>query len=158
MTRKTNRTSNAARARKRRVREAKTRQRLKSVPLSAELVTADQIRPEGPEPEREIEQLEVSTPPQQRFVARMMSMGLVDEEMAGRVLKKAYAFAAGADNVKTYATAMNVIATAVRLEQSAVQKPITHQHVHATLPTDRSADIRATIAAKAGLTGLSAGG
>ena len=55
----------------------------------------------------------------QRFAARLLSLGIVSEPESAAILKKAFQFAAGADKVRDYATAMRVVMTAAKLEQDA---------------------------------------
>lgn len=70
----------------------------------------------------------IETKSEQRFAARLLSLGIVSEEETKAILKKAFVFAARAEKVRDYSTAMRVITTAAKLEVDATIKNLTNQH------------------------------
>lgn len=70
------------------------------------------------------------------MVAKMISLGVVDEEVANAVLKRAFVFAAKADDERKYASVMRVVLEAAKLKQKRqlMDGPQRHIHLHSQLP------------------------
>lgn len=92
-----------------------------------------------------------------RMVARLMSLGVVSEEQAAAVLKKAFVLAAKAETAREYGSAMRVITTAAQVELTATPKRIEHAHAHAHIvrpQPDAGGHRLSAINAKLGIRGV----
>lgn len=70
-----------------------------------------------------------------RFAARLLSLGIISEEESEAILKKAFRFAASAQSVRDYTSAMRVVTAAAKAESEhlKLQQGNVHKHVHLDL-------------------------
>ena len=120
-----------------------TRSGPKMPPIQGELVETNQLPIESEFTDRQF-----------RTTAYLLSLGVVPEQRARKVLEKGYEHAENSDNAESYAAAMRVLLTAAKIKQADEKmhkSPLSvHLHKHEqTNGTNTGSDLRATLLANA---------